>query len=176
MKGGSQQIQIQKQPVGSEAGARSLNDAQDSCVADALRLASVYRRRYAGRMADKLSALIVDSESLARDEFARALGPYVRFTSSGGLLLEPAFDQLSSEHRVLCVLLALQAMRLLGLRDSDEVTPAQITEISGMPPGTVRPKLSALLKARWVVKGTGGLYSLPLHSARRAVALLGGAP
>lgn len=124
-------------------------------------------------MADKLSALVVDSETLARDEFARALTPYVRFTSSGGLLPGPAFDRLSSEHRVLCVLLALQAMRLLGLRNSDEVTPAEIVEISGMPPGTVRPKLAALMKARWVGKRSGR-YSLPVHSAQRAIDLLGG--
>jgi hypothetical protein len=123
-------------------------------------------------MADELRTLVVDEEALARDDLARGLQRYVRFTSGGKLLLEPAFDKLPTEHRVLCVLLALQAMRLLELRDSAEVTPAEVTEISGMPPGTVRPKLAALFKGRWVVKN-GGRYSLPLHSARRAIDLLG---
>jgi hypothetical protein len=123
-------------------------------------------------MAEELRALIVDEEALAQEELARGLQPYVRFTSGGKLLLEPAFDDLPAEQRVLCVLLALQAMRLLGLRESDDATPGDVGAISGMPSGTVRPKLSALLKGRWVVK-TGARYSLPLHSARRAIDLLG---
>jgi hypothetical protein len=123
-------------------------------------------------MADDLRALVVDEEGLAQGELARALRPYVRFTSGGKLLPEAAFDGLPAGHRVLCVLLAFQALRLLELRETDDATPAEISEISGMPPGTVRPKLSALLKGRWVAKN-GTRYSLPIHSSRRTIDLLG---
>lgn len=127
---------------------------------------------YIQGMDDELRALVLDEETVARDELARALQPYVRFTSGGKLLLEPAFDELPAERRVLCLLLALQAMRILEMRDSDDATPAELTDLSGMAAGTVRPKLAALLKGRRVVK-IDGRYSLPLHSARRAMELLG---
>lgn len=120
----------------------------------------------------KLEDLVVDEREVASTELASALGPYVRFTASGGLLLEPGFKELHAEHQVLCVLLALQALRMLGYRDTDQASPAQIVELSGMAPGTVRPKLSGLLKARHVTKSAGGSYSLPLHEARRAISLL----
>jgi DNA-binding transcriptional ArsR family regulator len=123
-------------------------------------------------MADALTALIVDDDALARDELAVAIAAHVRLTKGGALLLEPSFNDLPSDRQVLCVLLALKALKLLGFRESDSATPQEIVDLSGMAPGTVRPKLSALLKARLVTK-QGHSYSLPVHSARRAIDLLG---
>lgn len=123
-------------------------------------------------MIDKLDALVVDEMAVAREDVAGALARFVRFTRSGELLLEPEFDELNAEQRVLCVLLAVQAQRMLGLRDTDEVTPGEVVALSGMPEGTVRPKLSTLLKSRQVAK-SAGRYSMPIHSARRAIAVLG---
>jgi hypothetical protein len=120
---------------------------------------------------DSLHGLIVDESTVARDELAAALSPYVRFTGDGRLLLEPAFDELSADRKVVCVLLAFQALAILELRDDASATPAEIVELSGMPAGTVRPKLSALLKQRRVAKTADG-YTLPLHAARRAADLL----
>lgn len=122
-------------------------------------------------MGISLETLIVDESAVARDQLASALAPYLRFTRAGELLLEPRFDDLAAELRVLCVLLALQALRLLDLRETDQATPAEIVSISGMPPGTVRPKLAGLLKKRLVAKD-GARYSLPVHAARRAIELL----
>ena len=122
-------------------------------------------------MARQLEDLLVDEAAVARDEIAEALRPYVRLTRAGELLPEPAFDQLPAEHRVLCVLLALQASHMLGLRPDGAAAPAEVVQASGMPAGTVRPKLSALLKSRYVVR-TDHKYSLPVHATRRAVRVL----
>jgi hypothetical protein len=119
-------------------------------------------------MTDPLDALIVTDADLARDELASVLTPFVRLTRDGGLVLESDFESLSAERKVLCVLLCVQAMRMLGIRDNAEVTPAEITAISGIPSGTVRPKLSGLLKGRRVIK-RGARYELPVHAARRAI-------
>ena len=127
---------------------------------------------YGGSVPSSLRTLVADQRVLAEEELARGLRPYMRFTSEGQLLPERSFDVLPAEHRVLCVLLAVQALRLLQLRETDDATPAQISALSGMPPGTVRPKLSALLRDHRVAK-TGSRYSLPLHSARHALDLLG---
>lgn len=123
-------------------------------------------------MNTKLEDLVVDERELASTQLAGTLAPYVRFTEAGGLLLEPAFHDLPADHKVLCILLSLQALRMLGYRDTDQATPAEIVDFSGMAPGTVRPKLSQLLKERQVAKTAGGSYSLPLHAARRAISLL----
>jgi len=122
-------------------------------------------------MGDSLDDLVVDHSAIARGDLARALQPFVRFTGEGQLWLEAGFDDLPADQRVLCVLLAVQGLHILGYRDTDQVTPAEVVELSGMASGTVRPKLSALLKQRRIAKN-GARYSLPIHSARRAVDLL----
>jgi hypothetical protein len=123
-------------------------------------------------MSDLLSSLIVDEQTLTRDELARVLGPYVAFSSGGALVIEPAFDRLSAQHRVLCVVLALQALHALGLRKDVAAAPAEIVDLSGMPPGTVRPKLSILLRGRWITRAKDGRYCVPLSSLRRVCRVL----
>jgi hypothetical protein len=119
----------------------------------------------------KLEDLVVDESTIAADDLAGTLEAYARFTSDGHLYLQPAFNDLPAEHQVLCVLLGVQALHLLGYRERDDATPAEIVEISGMAPGTVRPKLSTLVKRRAVVKSERR-YSLPLHAATRAIEVL----
>ena len=122
-------------------------------------------------MANDLKRLVVEEADLAEADLADALEPYLRFTSDGQLLLEDGFEALSAKDRVLCLLLGLRAMEMLGLRPQATAKPAEIVRVSGMPPGTVRPKLSQLTRERYATKGADG-YSLPLHSARRAVRIL----
>lgn len=123
-------------------------------------------------MAKELKDLIVDEKAIAQTELATALDPYVRFTGAGELVLQDEFQSLTAERQVLCLLLAVQAMKILELGDTDQITPAELVELSGMAPGTVRPKLSALAKKRRVSRH-GGSYSLPMHSARRVIDELG---
>jgi hypothetical protein len=122
-------------------------------------------------MAIALTDLVVTEDALAQEELAPVLGPYLNFTNSGQILPTERFAGLPAEEQVLCVLLGLQALRILGLRSAEDASPAEIAELSGMSPGTVRPKLRSLLKQRRV-SGASGRYTLPLHAARRAANLL----
>lgn len=124
--------------------------------------------------ADPLTALIVDEQELARDELGTALSPFVRFTGGGALLLQAAFDELDAARKVLCVLLALQAVHILGLRNRAGASPQDIVSESGMAPGTVRPTLTSLKKRRLVEKQASGDYVVALHAAQRAVRALTG--
>lgn len=119
-----------------------------------------------------LKELVVNEADIAEEDLADALRPYLRFTSTGGLLPEAAFFELTTEQRVLCVLLAVQALRMLGMRDDDEVGPTDIVELSGMAAGSVRPKLSALRKAR-LATAKAGKYRIPVPAIRLAMARLG---
>jgi hypothetical protein len=123
---------------------------------------------------DPLAALLVNEDSIAREELAAGLAPYVQLTEQGGLWPLPPFESLASTNKVLCLLLAVKAMAMLGLRESERAAPGELVEISGMPAGTVRPKLSKLAEKRLVVKGNGE-YWISSHGARKALDVLGDA-
>jgi uncharacterized membrane protein (UPF0136 family) len=121
--------------------------------------------------ADPLAALLVDENDVAREELASGLAPFVQITKQGGLLpLEP-FEGLNSANKVLTLLLAIKAMRMLELRDNERVGPAELTEMSGMAAGTVRPKLSALASNRLIAKD-GPEYWITTLGARKALQVL----
>jgi hypothetical protein len=123
---------------------------------------------------DPLTSLVVDEAELAREELADVLRPYLRFTGSGSLVMEPEFDRITTAQQVCCVLLALRAAHLMGLRERPGATPREIVELSGMAPGSVRPKLSRLLRDRVLAK-EGDDYLVPAQAMRRGAALVSGA-
>jgi hypothetical protein len=119
-----------------------------------------------------LSRLVVDELAIAEDEIAAALERYVRLTGDGQVVFEEAFTRLKARDQVLCVLLAVRAAQLLGLRTESALTPQEIVAVTGMAGGTVRPKLSALVRERLVAKGNAG-YEIPVHALARATAEIG---
>jgi hypothetical protein len=120
---------------------------------------------------DPLAALVVDEDSIAREELAAGLASYVQLTKEGGIWPLPAFEALTSADKVLCLLLAFRAMSMLDLRENDRVGPAELVEMSGMPPGTVRPKLSKLVEKRLVVRDKRE-YWISNPGARKALEVL----
>jgi len=120
---------------------------------------------------DPLASLIVDEDSIAREELAAGLKPYVQLSKKGGLWLQTPFDELDSATKVLCLLLAIKAQAMLDLRESDQASPAELIEISGMPGGTVRPKLSKLVEKRFLAKADRE-YRVPPAAVRKALAEL----
>jgi hypothetical protein len=121
---------------------------------------------------DPLAALLVNEDSIARKELAAGLAPYIQLTEQGGLWPLPPFENLASASKVLCLLLAVKAMAMLGLRENERAAPAELVEMSGMAAGTVRPKLSKLAEKRLVVKSNGE-YWISTHGARKALETLG---
>jgi hypothetical protein len=120
---------------------------------------------------DPLSALLVDENSIAREELAAGLAPFIQLTEQGRLWPLPPFEGLDSATKVLCALLAVKAMAMLGLRESDYVAPAELVEMTGMAPGTVRPKLSKLAQKRLIAKDDHQ-YGISTHGARKALETL----
>jgi hypothetical protein len=124
-------------------------------------------------MTDRLQALVVREEDFAREELADVLEGLVRFTANGELILDDSFGTLTTTQKVTCLLLACRAAQLLGLRQTYGATPAQLADMSGMPPGSVRPKLSELAKLRLVTK-EGSTYFIPIHAGRKAARIVAG--
>lgn len=124
-------------------------------------------------MEDPLTALLLDAAEVNRARVAQALGDLLGVdTKSGRVVLKPGFNGLDTSRRVLAYLMGALAARLLGLRESEEVQPLEVQQETGMPKGTVNPKLSQLHKERRVSKGKGGAYFVAGHQIESAVQYL----
>jgi hypothetical protein len=121
---------------------------------------------------EKLTDLIVREDELVEQQLVSVLQLYVQFTDRGDLLLQPDFDVLTTEAQVACVLLAIKALGMVGLRSLDAATPAEIVALSGLPGGTVRPKLRDLLKRRCVARNSDGRYFMPTNAIHRTIEVL----
>jgi hypothetical protein len=121
---------------------------------------------------DPLRELLVNEEELTRTDLAAALRPYVRMTENGQLMPTAEFDRLSALARAACVLLAFRAQHALGIRETSTASPSDVEAASGMPGGTVRPKLSQLVNDRLAIRSRDG-YEIPLHAMRRTAELIG---
>jgi hypothetical protein len=122
---------------------------------------------------DPLSTLLVDEALVAREELAVGLAPFVQFTRDGDIWPLPPFEELPSRDKVLCLLLAVKAMSMLDIRETEQVSPAELVKIGDMAAGTVRPKLSQLVEKRLVMRD-GHRYWISARGARKAFDLLGG--
>ncbi len=123
---------------------------------------------------DPLERLLVDAQQIARDDLADVLAPYIGLTKSGEVVLTEDAAALSAANRVIAVLLSLWAAHLLELRPTPGATPSDLVTLSGLPAGTVRPKLSELSRQRLVAKD-GHQYVIPMATVRLAAAQLSAA-
>lgn len=124
-------------------------------------------------MEDPLKALLLDAVEANRARLAQALHDVLGVdTKSGGIVLKPGFNSLDTGRRVLAYLLGALAAKLLDLRETEEVQPIELQQRTGMPKGTVNPKLSQLHKDRRVSKGPGGAYFVAGHQIDSAVQYL----
>jgi hypothetical protein len=124
---------------------------------------------------DPLEDLLVDENAFARETLASALSPLLRLSRSGDLFFEPGFSELKALQQVLTILLGLKAAEMLGIRESASATPGEVVELSGMAAGTVRPKLSELVRQRLILRRKDGGYEVPVSAANQVLDTLQGA-
>jgi DNA-binding transcriptional ArsR family regulator len=113
---------------------------------------------------DPLQDLLLDADEVDRGALARALAGIVGVDKkSGRVVLQPGFSSLDTRRRALAYVLGAKVSTLLGLREDETVTPKELQQATGMPPGTVRPKLSQLKEQRLVSKTGEGAYFIAGH-------------
>jgi len=120
----------------------------------------------------KLEDLIVDETAFDRDAIADTLLSYVRLGANGELRPGPKWTVLSRLGRVLAVVVAFKAAWALQIRAADGGSATEVTERSGLPGGTVRPKLRVLRDRGLIEQTADGLYrvsSMALDSALRTL-------
>ncbi|MBI5301112.1 MAG: hypothetical protein HY868_03170 [Chloroflexi bacterium] len=121
---------------------------------------------------DILEQLIVKREQLERDQKTQLVKMVLPFAAidpeKGRVHPKAPFDELNAKHKVLVYLLARLALSALpDAKTSAAVSPKEVEDETGLPGGTVRPKLTQLEKERLVIRNEGGYYvtSAILHRA-----------
>ena len=108
---------------------------------------------------DPLEDLLLNAAEVDRARLASALGESLGIdTESGRVVLKPGFSTLNSREKVLAYLLGKKAAWLLGKLETEAMTPKAISTETGMPSGTVNPKLKELRECHLVSQTDSGSY------------------
>lgn len=119
---------------------------------------------------DPLSELLLDAAEIDRARLARTLHDILGIdTESGRVVLKPGFNQLSARNKMLAYLLGRKAAMLLGKADTEATAPKDITLETGIPSGTVNPKLSELRKDHLVSQTESSEYYVAPHQLLQAI-------
>jgi hypothetical protein len=111
---------------------------------------------------DPLRALLVDATAVNRDAIAEVLKGRIAIDSgSGRLVLLSSYNQLDARRKVLNVLLARKAVYLLKLADNEVLTNKEVTDLTGLAPGTAAPSLKSLRELRLVSQDGDKAYYIP---------------
>lgn len=98
-----------------------------------------------GDEADPLDDIFVDSEEMDRELLADILRPYVTIGDAGNqLYTTDAYDDLTSKEKILVALTAQRAMLERDVADSAVLGPSELSDISRVKVGTVKPAVRDL--------------------------------
>lgn len=122
---------------------------------------------------DPLLELVVDAIEVDRQRIAEALKNLIGVDKSGRVVLQAGFRSLSSDQKLLAFLLGRKAAVLLDFADDEAIGPGELSKQTGMPEGTVRPKIRSLLSNRYVSQNTDKGYYLSPHQVLTAIEQLG---
>ncbi len=108
---------------------------------------------------DPLSNLLLNAQDIDRASLARVLQDFLGIDkTSGKVILKPGFNKLSSRQKVLAYLLGKKVAKLLGKIDNELTSPKDIPDETGIPKGTVNPKLRELFESHLVKQSKEGEY------------------
>ena len=121
---------------------------------------------------DPLTALFVDREELDKQQIVQALSEIAGLSKSGDVVQLAGFSQLTARQKIVAYLLAYKASKILGLRDDEGVSSADLARATGLAEGTVYPTMTDLRNDRTVSQGGNSKYSVAHHQVRAATAEL----
>jgi len=124
---------------------------------------------------DPLSDLLLDASQVDQARLASALQDILGVdTTTGHVVMKPGFGRLTTRNKVLAYLLGRKAAVLLGKADAEAATPKTICTDTGMPSGTVNPKLRELRRYRLVSQTELSEYYVAPHQVAQAIQRLHG--
>lgn len=121
-----------------------------------------------------LDDLLLDETNYNEDLLTGVLAPYVRIgDSSGAFVPTDEFDSLEAREQVAIVLLYRKAAFELGLADSENASPKEVAEASGIKHNTVKPTVRELHEDGLVVNDDSR-YSVPPYNYESLQKLIDG--
>lgn len=121
---------------------------------------------------DPLAELLVDADEVDRVALARALRNRIAIDkASARLVLADGYSSLNAKRKVLALLLAQKAARLLQIAHTETLSYKEVVAHSGIPEGTAAPALKGLKEAHLVTQDDSKAYYVPNASMLRAIRL-----
>ncbi len=120
-----------------------------------------------------LESLLVDAAEIDKTTLAEALQGVISIDSkTGRLVLTPEFEKLDARKKVLMYFLGQKAAYLLQKVDSEYLQPKDIVNSTGIPRGTVAPKVKDLKDSRLISHDESMGYFVSSHQFRAAIKAL----
>ena len=95
---------------------------------------------------------LILKESLNKDILASILDGFIKINpDSGEIMLLPNYSKLKNKEQIIIILLSFKALKELGLREKEEVSPKKIERVSQMLGGTSRWILRDLVAERVLI-------------------------
>lgn len=111
-----------------------------------------------------LEDLLVDEEGLNKELLAETLRPFTRVgDSSGQLLLQPPYYELTAKEKILVVLLAQKARAYFEFADDEWLSPSEISDLSSVKKGTIYPIVRDLAD-EGKIDDDDGSYHVPTYN------------
>ena len=125
---------------------------------------------------EKLKELLVKEEDVLEDMILDSLRGIVSLDSkSGEIYPNERYGKLKADAKICVFLMARKAANLLGLKGVDSVSATTIRERTGMPMGTVNPKLRTLVGKGVIAQNEAKEYFMPAHGLSLAREIIRGA-
>jgi len=119
---------------------------------------------------DPLDTLFVKGDEVNRELLRDVLTPYVRLDEKGRVFPLTAFYSQTNKNKVIILLLSRKAVALkTGI--SEEVSPVELSKLSDIPEGSLRPTLRLLVDEH-LVDDEDSKYAIFSHAVRRCAELL----
>lgn len=125
-------------------------------------------------MSDPLQSLVVDAQDVDRGRLADLLQERARVDPKQGVIrfLPGVQERATIAQRIIIALLGRKALSLLDESHADGLTPAELSEATGVRGGSLRPSLKRLADDGVATKNGDSRYTIPVHAFERAVEML----
>lgn len=127
-----------------------------------------------GSSQSTLEDLLVDEEQMNEELLTNLLADYVGIgNESGSIVPKPAFAELTAKQQIVVVLLTQRARYELDMVETEELSPSEISDESGIKTGTIYPSVREL-EDDDIAEGNEGRYHIPPYNFSKAKQLVKG--
>ena len=113
-----------------------------------------------------LRRLVIKEAEMSEALVAELLEPFVLLSESGEALFQSQYHRLEAADKLLIALLSAKALVALGFSDTAALGPKSLSEMTGIPEGTVKRTLREMAADR-LVHSAGGKDTIPAHAVSR---------